>query len=67
MPESTGYVRDCGMCDGTGHGAAGDEYPCGACDGSGVVPDSPPMPEFHDTCCGECGPGLCYVDQVTGA
>lgn len=23
--------------------------------------------EFHDTCCGDCGPGLCYVDQMTGA
>lgn len=23
-------------------------------------------PEFADTCCGNCGPGLCYVDAMTG-
>lgn len=25
------------------------------------------LPRFEDTCCGNCGQGLCYVDQVTGA
>ena len=24
-------------------------------------------PGIGDTCCGECGAGLCYVDEVTGA
>lgn len=23
-------------------------------------------PSFSDTCCGNCGQGLCYVDQLTG-
>lgn len=25
------------------------------------------LPNIGDTCCGHCGPGLCYVDGVTGA
>lgn len=24
-------------------------------------------PNIGDTCCGNCGQGLCYVDGVTGA
>lgn len=23
--------------------------------------------EFWQTCCGQCGMGLCYVDQLNGA
>lgn len=21
----------------------------------------------YNSCCGNCGPGLCYIDQITGA
>lgn len=46
-------------------------------DGEGDEPESligvagpPPYDDpnwAYNTCCGNCGPGLCYVDQVTGA
>lgn len=29
--------------------------------------DSLPPLRFEDTCCGNCGQGLCYVDGMTGA
>lgn len=40
--------EDCVICDGTGHGAAGNEYPCSACDGTGMrqEPEEPlPTPD----------------------
>lgn len=36
----------------------------GGCDET--CPHAEP-PNIGDTCCGECAPGRCYVDQVTGA
>lgn len=48
----------------------------GAVPGSRAVPpDQHPWapsvlndwPNIGDTCCGKCGQGLCYVDQITGA
>jgi hypothetical protein len=33
----------------------------------GAVRAMDDLPRFEDTCCGNCGQGLCYVDGVTGA
>lgn len=41
---------------------SGNHMDCRCCEGSGWVDVN-----IGDTCCGNCAPGRCYVDQLTGA